>query len=88
MPIGGRGDFISDALSDARGKRVHASSIDNRLRLGTTDESEWLFCEIELLNGGVGHGSRRLYSQSGLLMAPGSTSLILRTPRGAGDGRG
>jgi len=80
-------DFVSDALNDAAGQRVHASSIDNTLRFGPIEDSDWLLCEItvEMLHGGVGHGSMRIYSQGGLLMALASTSLILRTPR-APDG--
>jgi len=76
-------DYVSEALSDAAGRRVHASSIDNTLRLGPIERSEWLRCDIaiEAVHAGVGHGRMRIHSQSGLLMALASTSLILREPR-------
>jgi len=76
-------DYVSEALSDAAGRRVHASSIDNTLRLGPIEPSEWLRCDIaiEAVHAGVGHGRMRIHSQSGLLMALASTSLILREPR-------
>jgi acyl-CoA thioesterase len=80
-------DYVSEALSDATGRHVHASSIDNTLRLGPIEPSEWLLCEIaiEALHSGVAHGQMRIYSQTGLLMALASTSLIIRTPRARAD---
>jgi acyl-CoA thioesterase-2 len=76
-------DFVSDALSDAVGRYVHASSIDNTLRLGPIEDSDWLICDvtIEALHGGVGHGSMRIFSETGRLLALASTSLIVRSPR-------
>ena len=83
--IGIVADYVSEALSDANGRYVHASSIDNTVRFGVIEPSEWLLCEIAIdaLNSGVGHGQMRIYSQAGLLMALASTSLIVRTPRSA-----
>lgn len=76
-------DYISEALSDAAGRRIRASSIDNTLRLGPIEASKWLLCDISIdaLYSGVGHGQVRIYSERGVLMALGSTSLILRAPR-------
>lgn len=76
-------DYVSDALSDAVGRRVHASSIDNTLRFGPIHQTEWLYADItiEQLHSGVGHGRMEIYTQDGRWMASSSTSLIVRTPR-------
>jgi acyl-CoA thioesterase II len=78
-------DYVSDALSDAVGRRVHASSIDNTLRFGAIQQTEWLYCDItvEQIHSGVGHGRMEIYTQEGQWMASSSTSMILRDPRDA-----
>ena len=73
-------DFVSVAANHAVGRYVGAHSLDNTIRFGEAQDSEWILCDaqIEALNHGILHASMRLFSEQGRLLATASQSLILR----------
>ncbi|MBV9510294.1 MAG: thioesterase family protein [Caulobacteraceae bacterium] len=80
-------DFVAQAISDAIGLWAGGNSLDNTIRFARLVPTEWVLCDmrIEAVQNGVAHGVQHLYSQSGVLMASASQSLILRvheTPAG------
>jgi acyl-CoA thioesterase-2 len=76
-------DFVSVAISDALGETAGGNSLDNTIRFARIEPTEWVLCDIaiEAIQSGVAHGVMRLFSQTGVLMASASQSLILRLHR-------
>ena len=73
-------DYVSVAISDAIGRPAGATSLDNTIRFARIVPTDWLLVEIQIeaVQGGLVHGSMRLFAQDGTLMAVASQSMILR----------
>jgi acyl-CoA thioesterase len=74
-------DFVPLAVARAAGKMGAGSSLDNSLRFhGGAAEAEWVLIELqgELANGGFGHGSLRIWTEDGKLIAAGSQTASMR----------
>jgi acyl-CoA thioesterase-2 len=76
-------DYLPAAVSHALGKPVMVNSLDNTLRIARLVPTEWLLCDlhIEAAQRGFAHGSLRMFSERGELMAIGSQSMIVRARR-------
>jgi acyl-CoA thioesterase len=73
-------DFVPSAVSGALGRHAGGNSLDNTIRFGRIEDTDWVLCDIriETIANGVVHGGMHLYSPSGVLMATASQSMILR----------
>jgi acyl-CoA thioesterase len=73
-------DYLPSAVCHALGKFVYATSLDNTLRMIKLAQTEWILCDMHIVaaHGGFAHGSLRMFSFEGELMAVGSQSMILR----------
>ncbi len=73
-------DFAVEATTHALGRYAGGNSLDNTIRFGPIVATEWLLCdlEIEALHCGVTHTTMKIFSETGILMATASQSLILR----------
>lgn len=82
-------DFVVEATSHALGRYAGGNSLDNTIRFASIEQCEWLLCdlEIEAIHQGVTHGTMKIYSESGVLMATASQSLILRLHAAEGETR-
>jgi acyl-CoA thioesterase II len=83
-------DFVVDGISNAIGVSAGGNSLDNTIRFGPMLASEWLLCDtkIEMIHRGVIHGTMKIFSESGVLMASASQSLILRLHAPPADAAG
>jgi acyl-CoA thioesterase len=74
-------DMVPVAVARAAGKMGAGSSLDNSMRfLGGVADTEWVLIELqgELANGGFGHGSLRVWTKEGHLIATGSQTASMR----------
>jgi acyl-CoA thioesterase len=74
-------DFVPLAVARAAGRMGAGSSLDNSMRFhGGAAEAEWVLIELfgELAHGGFGHGSLRIWTEAGQLIATGSQSASMR----------
>jgi len=73
-------DFAVEATSHALGRLAGGNSLDNTIRYGRVVPSEWVLCDmrIESIHAGVTHAVMHLFSETGVLLATASQSLILR----------
>jgi acyl-CoA thioesterase len=74
-------DMVPLAVARAAGKMGAGSSLDNSMRFhGGVADTEWVLIELlgELANGGFGHGSLRVWTEDGKLIATGSQSASMR----------
>ena len=74
-------DMVPVAVARAAGKLGAGSSLDNSMRFhGGVADSEWVLIELygELANGGFGHGSLRVWTEDGKLVATGSQTASMR----------
>jgi acyl-CoA thioesterase len=73
-------DYVSEGIGHALGAPAGGNSLDNTIRYGRVEPVEWVLCDIriESVQGGIVHGTMRLFSPDGTLMASASQSLILR----------
>ena len=74
-------DIIPLAIGAALGALPGATSIDNTLRIVDPEPTEWALLEIipEGFHRSIGHGSLRVWSQDGRLMATAQQTCIIRT---------
>jgi acyl-CoA thioesterase-2 len=74
------GDYLPSCLSNAIGKPVGVTSLDNTIRFGEITPTDWVLCEarISRAHGGFAHGAMHMFSRDGRLMATASQSMILR----------
>lgn len=81
------GDFVVEATSHALGRYAGGNSLDNTIRFGPIAKCDWLLCDlqIEAIHSGVTHGTMKIYSDTGMLMASASQSLILRLHTADGE---
>jgi len=76
------GDIVPLGLCIALGQPLGGTSIDNTLRIVQTDfETEWALLEIipESFQHSIGHGSVRMWSETGDLLAVAQQTCIIRT---------
>ena len=73
-------DFVPQATSNALGYHAGGNSLDNTIRYGRIQPTDWVMCDIRIdaIVSGLIHGSIHLFSPDGVLMATASQSLILR----------
>ena len=74
-------DMVPLAVARAAGKMGAGSSLDNSMRFhGGVADTEWVLIELlgELARGGFGHGSLRVWTEDGQLIATGSQSASMR----------
>lgn len=75
-------DYMPAALGNALGTIAHSTSLDNTIRFGQMQPSEWVLCDnrVEHLGNGFGYGTVHLWSEAGVLLATASQSMIVRVP--------
>jgi acyl-CoA thioesterase II len=74
-------DMVPVAVARAAGKMGAGSSLDNSMRFkGGVADTGWVLIELhgELANGGFGHGSLRVWTAEGELIATGSQTASMR----------
>ena len=73
-------DYMPSALGNALDKVMGCTSLDNTIRLANHVPSEWILCDnqIEYVGDGFGYGRVDMWSESGILLATASQSLIVR----------
>ena len=74
-------DYVPSAIGPALGEaNSGASSLDNTLRIRQIAPTRWVLCDIAIsgMHAGFAHGDMRLYSESGVLMATASQSMVVR----------
>lgn len=74
-------DIVPLAVCAALGSMPGGTSIDNTIRVMDTTPTEWVLLELvaEGFNRSVGHGSVRIWSAEGRLMAVAQQTCIIRT---------
>ena len=74
-------DYVTYGVGRALGHPMGGLSIDNNLRLHELDgvADGWLLLEVrpEAVEGGFGHGSARLFTPTGRLVATGTQSMVV-----------
>ena len=72
-------DMVPVAIARAAGKMGAGMSLDNSLRFGAMTSTEWVLLELQgnMASGGYGHGTVRVWSQDGTLLAIGSQSATM-----------
>lgn len=75
-------DFMPSVLGNALGTIAYCTSLDNTIRFGQLEPSEWVLCDnrMEYVGNGFGYGTMHLWSESGNLLATASQSMIVRVP--------
>lgn len=76
------GDIVPLGICIALGQPLGGTSIDNTLRVVQTDfDTEWALLEIipESFQHSIGHGSVRMWSETGELLAVAQQTCIIRT---------
>jgi acyl-CoA thioesterase len=79
--IGFIADFVPLGVARAAGKMGAGSSLDNTMRFrGGAIESDWVLLELrgDFAQGGFGHGTVRVWTRDGTLLATGSQSASMR----------
>lgn len=73
-------DYLLGSVGPLLGRETSTSSIDNTLRLHAIEQAEWLFCETQVtaVANGFCYGQMHIFADSGLLLATGSQSGIVR----------
>lgn len=74
------GDFVSGGVSQPFGRRVMGRSLDNTLRVGSLEPTEWVLCDIHMhaLDHGFAQGTAFLWSQTGTLLGTASQSIATK----------
>ncbi len=69
-------DMVPLSLSHAAGVVAGGTSLDNTIRVGSFDETEWVLLDLRphLAAGDYGHGVAHIWSESGHLLATASQS--------------
>ena len=74
------GDYMAGGASQPLGRNTMGRSLDNTIRIGTLDPTEWVLCEMHMhaLSGGFAQGIAYLWSESGKLLATASQSIAVK----------
>jgi acyl-CoA thioesterase len=75
-------DYLASGVPNAIGGPMVVNSLDNTIRFGAIEPSEWVLCDvrIELVHAGFAHGTMYMFADSGRLMAIASQTMVLRGP--------
>ena len=73
-------DYMPSCLGNALGKVMGCTSLDNTIRFANLTDSEWILCEnkIDFVGNGFAFGTMQMWSESGILLATASQSMIVR----------
>jgi acyl-CoA thioesterase len=74
-------DMVPLSVARAAGKMGAGSSLDNSMRFrGGAADAPWVLLDLhgDFANGGFGHGTVRMWSEDGVLLATGSQSASMR----------
>ena len=68
------GDLLPSGMRVTLDSSFRGSSLDNTIRIAATEPAEWVLIDLETsaFRHGVGHGTARIYSREGRLLASGS----------------
>ena len=74
------GDYVPFGIGQALGLAAGGNSLDNTLRVGQQEPTEWVLLDVRVhqVRNGFGHGDVHLWSKSGALLATASQSAIVR----------
>jgi acyl-CoA thioesterase II len=74
------GDFVPSGVSQSLGIEGGGNSLDNTLRVSRLVPTEWVLIDIQIhaVHNGFGHGTVKMFAESGELMAVASQSCIVR----------
>lgn len=74
------GDYMAGGASQPLGKNTMGRSLDNTIRIGSLEPTEWVLCEMHMhtLAGGFAQGTAFLWSESGTLLATASQSIAVK----------
>jgi acyl-CoA thioesterase-2 len=74
------GDYIPFGIGQALGLRAGGNSLDNTIRLGEIQPTEWVLVDVRVhqVANGFGHGDVHLWSEAGVLLGTASQSAIVR----------
>ena len=75
-------DYMASAVGNAISTTAHCTSLDNTIRFATDLEpgtSGWILCDthIDLVAGGIAHGTCHIWSENNLLLAVASQSMTI-----------
>jgi acyl-CoA thioesterase len=81
-------DMVPLSISVACGQPAFGMSLDNSIRIGSFEETEWVLVDLRphLAVGDYGHGAAHIWSERGHLLATASQSATLRPLDGAAGG--
>lgn len=82
------GDWVPMGIANSTTRVINSNSLDNTIRLLGVVPTEWFLLEIEPggIRNGFGHGQLRIWSESGILMAMASQSVLVRERKPDEDG--
>lgn len=74
------GDYVPFGVSQALGRPVGGTSLDNTLRVVRRRESEWVLADIRIqaASHGFAHGALLLWTQEGTLLGQASQTVVVR----------
>jgi acyl-CoA thioesterase II len=74
------GDFVPSGIGQALGIVGGGNSLDNTIRIARLVPTEWVFVDIHIhaVENGFGHGTVKMFAESGQLLAVASQSVIAR----------
>lgn len=74
------GDFVPSGIGQALGIHGGGNSLDNTIRIAQLVPTEWVFVDIHIhaVQNGFGHGTVKMFAESGPLLAVASQSCIAR----------
>ena len=73
-------DYMPSCIGNALGKVIGCTSLDNTIRYANVVESEWILCDnrVEFIGNGFAYGTVHMWSDTGILLATASQSMIVR----------
>ena len=71
---------MPSGIGQALGRWAGGNSLDNTLRILRPVATAWVLCDIQIhgVHDGFAHGQIHLWSETGVLMATGGQSAIVR----------
>jgi acyl-CoA thioesterase II len=74
------GDFVPSGIGQALGIMGGGNSLDNTIRIAQLVPTEWVLVDIHIhaVENGFGHGTVKMFAESGTLLAVASQSCIAR----------
>lgn len=75
------GDFMPLGFADAAGRSLGGNSLDNTIRVGRLDPTEWILLSVHIqqIVNGFGHGHAELWTEDGTLLGAVAQSSIIRS---------